>query len=69
VGGGTLRLKISSILSTFIVNIFKVESMNMAGDISQQRKKEVNAQIDSASLDQKYPEWGDEDLGRVRSCN
>jgi len=31
-----LRLKISPILATFIVNIFKIKGMNMTRDISQQ---------------------------------
>jgi hypothetical protein len=60
-----LRLKISPILTTFIVNIFKIKGMDMARDISQQRKKDINAQIDSASFDQKHSEWGDEDLYRI----
>lgn len=68
-GKCTLRLKISPILTTFIVNIFKIKGVNMARDISQQCKKDINAQIDSASFDQKDAEWGDEDLYRISSYN
>lgn len=38
--------------------------MNMAGQIAQQCKEDVDTQIDSATRNKEHPEWGNEDLDR-----
>jgi len=50
------------IFLSLVIDVFKVESMNMTGKVSQQSKKDVNAQIDAAARNQEDSEWGNEDL-------
>jgi hypothetical protein len=55
-------LILSMILLPFIVDVFKVESMNMTRQITEQSKENVDTQIDSTALDQEDSERRNEDL-------
>ena len=45
------RSPVRSIFSSLVVNVFKVKCMNMTGDITQNRKENVDTQINTASGD------------------
>jgi hypothetical protein len=53
-----------SVFSPLVVNVFKVESVNVTREITQQRKEDVDTKIDSAPRDQEDSERWDEDLLR-----
>jgi hypothetical protein len=50
------------ILFPLVVYVFKIESMNMTRQITQDCKENVDTQIHTTSRDQEDSEWGDEDL-------
>jgi len=50
------------ILTSLIVPVFKVESMNVTRQISENSKENVDTQINSTARDQEDSERGDEDL-------
>jgi hypothetical protein len=56
---------ILSILSPLIVNVFKIECMNMSRKITQQCKKNVDTEINSTARNQKDSKWWDEDLSEL----
>ena len=55
-------LILSTLLPPFIVDVFKVESMDMTGQITEQSKENVDTQIDSTAFDQEDSERRNEDL-------
>jgi hypothetical protein len=50
------------ILLPLIVDVFKVESMDMTRQITEQSKENVDTQIDSTALDQEDSKRRNEDL-------
>jgi hypothetical protein len=50
------------LLPPLIVDVFKVESMDMTRQITEQSKENVDTQIDSTALDQEDSERRNEDL-------
>jgi hypothetical protein len=59
------RDAVRAILTTLVVDVFEVESVNMSRDISQQCEEDVDAQIQTAAGNQEDSEWGDKDLSLV----
>ena len=45
------RISIPCILTSLVVDIFKIKGMDMTREISQDGKEDVDAQVNSASLD------------------
>jgi bisphosphoglycerate-independent phosphoglycerate mutase (AlkP superfamily) len=56
------RISLLHILPPLIVDVFEVESVNMTRQITQQSKKNVDAQINPASLDEEHSKGRNEDL-------
>jgi len=50
------------ILLPLVVDIFKIESMDMAGDVSQQCEQNVDAKVNAAPGNQENAERRKEDL-------
>ena len=50
------------ILLPFIVNVFKVEGMNMTRQVTEQSKENVDTQINSTARDQEDSKRRNEDL-------
>jgi hypothetical protein len=67
-GGFTLMVSwnysILKVFSPLVVDIFKVECMNMTREIAQKCEENVDTQINAATRNQEYSEGRNEDLLR-----
>jgi hypothetical protein len=57
------RISLLKLLPPLIVDVFKIESVNMTRQITQQSEKNVDAQIDPTSLDEEHAKGRNKDLG------
>jgi hypothetical protein len=53
---------ITIILLSLIIAIFQVKRMNMSGNVSQDGKEDINAEVESAAGDQEHSKRRQEDL-------
>jgi len=53
---------ISIILFPLVMDIYHIESVDMARQITQQCKEDIDTKVKSATRNKEHPKWGNEDL-------
>jgi hypothetical protein len=51
-----------TVFTSLVVDVFKVEGVDVTGDVSQQGEEDVDTQIKATARDQEDAEWRNEDL-------